>query len=151
MLDQKAFTYVLRYHVCGFLKIWQKYGRYTWSNKCHFFDNKTKKNNLFKNFLLALPFGIPHGGLVRIASKKSKSYWRAGGNVRPTWAQHLLEVKARMIPNRRMRPSMVFAIFHWSSIADIILQKENEKNVNVMLQVRVNKFVSFKNSGQGSI
>ena len=33
----------------------------------------------------SLPFGIPHGALVRTLSKKSKSYSRAGGKVRPTW------------------------------------------------------------------
>lgn len=32
-----------------------------------------------------LPLGIPHGGFVRTLSKKSKSYFLAGGNDSPTW------------------------------------------------------------------
>lgn len=32
-----------------------------------------------------LPFGMPHGPFVRELSKKSKSYFRAGGYVNATW------------------------------------------------------------------
>jgi hypothetical protein len=37
-----------------------------------------------KKLKLFLPFGIPHGAGVLELSKKSKSYFRAGGNVKAT-------------------------------------------------------------------
>ena len=51
---------------------------------CH--DCYTYQSCIIVNdIIFSLPFGIPHGGLVRTLSKKSKSYSRAGGKVRPTW------------------------------------------------------------------
>lgn len=38
------------------------------------------------NWTIYLPFGIPHGPFVLELSKKSKSYFRAGGYVNATWA-----------------------------------------------------------------
>lgn len=38
-----------------------------------------------KKLKLFSPFGIPHGAGVLELSKKSKSYFRAGGNVKATW------------------------------------------------------------------
>ena len=40
------------------------------------------RNAKYKN----IPFGMPHGGFVLELSKKSRSYFRAGGYVRATWA-----------------------------------------------------------------
>ena len=37
--------------------------------------------------LPVLPLGIPQGALVLTLSKKSRSYFLAGGKVRPTWAE----------------------------------------------------------------
>lgn len=38
------------------------------------------------NTVFCLPFGMPHGPFVRVLSKKSKSYIRAGGYVNATCA-----------------------------------------------------------------
>lgn len=41
--------------------------------------------HLFSFVLINLPLGMPQGPFVRELSKKSKSYFLAGGNVRATW------------------------------------------------------------------
>ena len=46
---------------------------------------------------LCLPFGIPQGGRVLTLSRKSRSYFRAGGKVKPTWARVPVNSEARTI------------------------------------------------------
>lgn len=47
-----------------------------------------KNGNIFCPFIgvMDLPFGMPHGPFVRVLSKKSRSYFRAGGYVNATCA-----------------------------------------------------------------
>ena len=52
-------------------------GLYTYCKMMHRAYNVTK---------LYSPFGIPHGPLVLELSKKSRSYFLAGGYVKATWA-----------------------------------------------------------------
>lgn len=84
-----------------------------------------------------LPFGMPHGGLVRILSKKSKSNFRAGGKVNPTWA----DVSAKLINNVQRVSHCVADMF---KVLILLILTWNPDDVSLLVltktKINVSKF-----------